>query len=183
MSDDLSTVRSWLSGTFSNREQAMAQPAWFIPVRLRYLPVDHLFASGVGWFTEQMSEHLGEPYRSRVLHLLDQPLRFENYRLKDQKVWAGAAFDPPRLAQLAADDLILLPGCTIFLERTAAGYSGRMAEGRGCRLSAEDTSYVLIEFELSEDCFLTLDRGFDLVSDAQTWGSRAGAYCYRKLPV
>jgi hypothetical protein len=177
----LETLRSWLPGIYSNRAQAHADPAWFIPVRLWYVLVDQLFATGVGFFTEQVSEHTpNQPYRSRVLQLLDQPLRLENYRLRDQDRWSGAAQDPTRLARLTLQDLIYLPDCTISLTQEANRYMGKIA-GKGCRLSPESTSYVQIEFELTARTFISLDRGFDCATDAQVWGTKAGPYHYQKM--
>jgi CpeT protein len=178
-SDDLCTIRDWLAGTYSNRQQAMAEPVWFIPVTLWYIPVEGLFSEGVGFFTEQVNEHAPQPYRTRVLQLLGNPLRLENYRLKDQAAWAGAAQSTERLQTLAPDDLELLPGCTIELERKDSRCFGTMKKGQ-CRLSPDSTSYVQIEFELTDTALITLDQGFDLATNAQVWGSKGGAYHYLK---
>jgi CpeT protein len=181
MVSDLSTIRHWLAGTYSNRQQAMAEPVWFIPVTLWYVLVEGLFSEGVGFFTEQVNEHTPEqPYRTRVLQLLENPLRLENYRLKDQAAWAGAATKTGRLQTLSPDDLELLPGCTIELQCKDNRYFGTMKEGQGCRLSPDSTSYVRIEFELTDTALITLDRGFDLVTNTQVWGSKGGAYHYLK---
>lgn len=184
VSTDLQTVREWLAGVYSNRQQAMDQPVWFTPVRLWYIPVQGLFSGGMGFFTEQVNEHTpDQPYRARVLHLTDHegPLRFENYRFKEQQAWAGAARAPERLSDLSTRVLEYLPGCTIYLESKENGFSAKMRAGSGCRLSAESSSYVEISFELTSTAFITLDRGFDLTTGEQVWGSRAGAYHYVKL--
>lgn len=182
MSDDLETIRTWLAGTFSSRAQAMEQPIWFIPVRLWYIPVDQLFETGIGFFTEQTSEHLpNAAYRSRVLQLLSDPLRLENYKLKDQKVWAGSASDPERLKALTLSDLTHLPGCRILLRKEQNTYHGQMANAKACRIAETDRSYVHIDFSLSETRFLTLDQGFDCETGTQTWGSRSGPYQYIKI--
>jgi CpeT protein len=181
MPTDLETIRTWLSGTFSSRAQAMEQPVWFIPVRLWYIPVDHLFETGIGFFAEQTSEHLNSPYRSRVLQLLSDPLRLENYRFKDQKAWAGSATHPERLKTLALSDLVHLPGCRILLSKVGETYQGEMADATRCRIAETDESYVRIEFSLDKTCFLTLDQGFNCETGAQTWGSRSGPYQYMKI--
>jgi CpeT protein len=175
------TIRHWLAGTYSNRQQAMAEPVWFIPVTLWYVPVDGLFPEGVGFFTEQVNEHTpDQPYRTRVLRLMENPLRFENYRLQDQAAWAGASKDPERLSSLTSEHLELLSGCTIYLEQKDNRYLGTMKEGQGCRLSPDSTSCIQIEFELTDTAFITLDRGFDLTTNAQVWGSKGGPYHYLK---
>ncbi|AGY57813.1 chromophore lyase CpcT/CpeT [Gloeobacter kilaueensis] len=177
----MQTVRDWLVGTYTSREQAMAQPVWFIPVRLWYVAVDGLFDEGIGFFTEQANEHDPDRiYRSRVLQLLEEPLRFENYRLIDQDRWLGAATDPEHLARLRRSDCEPLPGCAIYLERQGDAFRGRMKPGGACRLRSADTSYIEIELELREGVFLTLDRGFDSATGEQTWGSLGGPYRYIK---
>jgi CpeT protein len=177
---DMQTCATWLAGTYTNRAQAMAEPVWFIPVTLWYVLVPGLFTEGVSFFTEQVNEHEPAlPYRSRVVRLQDAPLRLENYRLREQSSWAGAACDPSTLRRLTAADLIHLPNCAIDLTMQAGAFQGKMAEPKGCRLTP--TSYVQIEFTLTATTFVTLDRGFDVVSGEQLWGSRAGAYRYQKI--
>ncbi len=180
-SRDWETVRTWLAGTYSNRAQAMDQPVWFIPVTLWYVPLPELFAEGWGFFTEQVNQHTPrEFYRSRVLQLLDHPLRLENYRLQDQQAWMGASQDAARWAQLSATDLEHLPGCTINLTPEAEGYRGRMS-GLNCRLTPDSTQAIEIDFLLTATALITLDRGIDIQTGEQTWGSRMGPYHYLKL--
>lgn len=175
-------VARWLAGTFSNREQALDQPVWFIPVTLWYVPLPHLFAEGLGFFTEQVNQHRPQEfYRSRVLQLLDQPLRLENYRLRDQKAWAGASRDPDKLAHLRQEDVIWLPDCTIWLTVAADHIHGAMDPQRECCLSPDADTRIEIEFDLYPDGLYTLDRGFKRGSREQVWGSRAGAYRYQRV--
>jgi len=175
-------VAQWLPGTYSNREQALEQPVWFIPVTLWYVPLPHLFESGLGFFTEQVNQHRPQEfYRSRVLQLLDHPLRLENYRLREQGAWAGASQDPQRLAQLRQQDLIFLPNCTLWLTMAEDHIHGAMDPQRECCLSDDADSRIEITFDLYADAFHTLDRGFQRQSGEQVWGSRAGPYRYRRV--
>ncbi|GAB4210777.1 MAG: chromophore lyase CpcT/CpeT [Synechococcales cyanobacterium] len=179
---DLQRVQHWLAGVYSNREQALDQPVWFIPVQLWYIPVPTLFAEGMGFFTEQIQQpRPDEFYRSRVLHLLDYPLRLENYRLREQSRWAGASRDPHVLAHLRPEDLIGLPSCTLYLTVEADRIHGAMDPQQECCLSPDADSRIEIEFDLFADAFHTLDRGFKRDSQEQVWGSRAGAYRYQRL--
>ncbi|MEN9224225.1 MAG: chromophore lyase CpcT/CpeT [Thermostichus sp. HHBFW_bins_43] len=178
---DLCTLASWLAGYYSNRAQAMAEPVWFVPVSLWYVRLPDVFSQGIGFFTEQFNQHTpGRFYRSRVLQLLADPLRIENYKLLDQTAWAGASQDPQRLAQLSLADVEHLPGCRILVQKRPDCYHGEMLPGGGCRLNPGDNSYIHIEFDLTSTEFITWDRGFDVNTGQQTWGSRAGPYRYRK---
>lgn len=179
---DLERVQAWLAGTYSNRQQAMAQPVWFVPVTLWYIPLPHLFDQGVGFFTEQINEHFPETfYRSRVLQLLPHPLRLENYKLRHQQTWLGASQDPIWLGRLTQADLELLPGCTLFLDRQDDGsFYGEMAPDAICKLTPDGHTLIEIEFELTATTFTTLDRGIDEKTGEQTWGSMAGPYRYIK---
>jgi CpeT protein len=178
---DLHTLANWLEGYYSNRTQAMAEPVWFVPVSLWYVRLPHLFSEGIGFFTEQFNQHTpGQFYRSRVLQVLGDPLRIENYKLRDQAAWAGASQDPQRLAQLSLADLEHLPGCRILVEKRPDCYHGEMLPGGECRLNPGDSTYIHIEFDLTPSEFITWDRGFDAATGQQTWGSRAGPYRYQK---
>ncbi len=178
---ELETIRTWLAGIYTNRQQAQADPVWYIPVTLWYVPLESLFKEGVGFFTEQINEHFPEKfYRSRVLQLVADPLRLENYQLINQATWLGASQDQHRLSQLTLDDLNWLPGCRIHLEKRDDHYHGQMEPGLKCKLTAEATSAIEIEFDLSATTFITLDRGIDLQTQQQTWGSKAGPYHYIK---
>lgn len=178
---DVETIQSWLSGVYTNQEQARQDPVFYIPVTLWYVPVLHVFPTGVGFFTEQINQHFPETfYRSRVLHLLTDPLRFENYKFKEQARWAGASQDPDRLSQIQVGVMERLNGCTIFLEQRDGSYHGKMQPGLGCKLSPEADSAVEIEFDLTPTAFITMDRGIHLQTGEQTWGSKAGPYHYLK---
>ncbi len=185
MTPTFTKVSNWLPGTYSNRDQAHAEPVWFIPVTLWYVALPDLFREGLGFFTEQVADHSPQsPYRSRVLHLVEHEgaVVLENYRLLDQAAWAGSARVPDRLAQLTLADLILLPGCLMDLQDQGPRIHGVMPGSTSCLLNPESTSYIQISFDLTEHTFFTLDRGFDRTTNAQVWGSRAGAYEYHKLP-
>ncbi len=179
---DVERISVWLAGSYSNRQQAMDQAVWFIPVSLWYLRLPYLFSDGIGFFTEQVNQHHPDQfYRSRVLCLRSEPLRFDNYKLRDQSHWAGASQDPEHLQHLRGEDLEGLPGCTIWLDLQPDRCFGKMTPGSGCRLTANSQTYVHIEFELTPTCFITLDRGFRIDTGEQVWGSRAGPYHYLKL--
>jgi hypothetical protein len=174
-------VIHWLEGTYSNREQALEDPVWYIPVTLWYVKLPGLFEQGMGFFTEQVNQHTPQAfYRSRVLQLMRDPLRLENYKLKDQAAWAGASQQAERLGQLTPTDLDLLPDCTIYLTPNADQIEGRMNPGHRCKLNPTDRVAIEISFELYADRFLTLDRGIDIATGRQTWGSKLGSYDYRK---
>jgi CpeT protein len=181
-STEAERVAAWLAGTFSNRDQAMADPVWYSPVTLWYVRLPSLFEQGIGFFAEQVNQHTPQQYyRSRVVQVLEDPLRLENYKLRHQSAWAGAAQDPAKLAQLSPADLELLIDCTIGLTDHEDHFRGQMSPGHPCRLNPEDPVAIEIGFDLYPDRFLTLDRGIEIATGKQTWGSRFGPYDYRKL--
>lgn len=177
----LEMVATWLAGTYSNREQAMEDPVWYIPVTLWYVPVPRLFSTGLGFFTEQVNQHTPTNYyRSRVLHLLPDPWRLENYKLLDQPAWAGASQNAEHLRRLTSGDCTKLEHCTIFLDPRQDHVHGSMQPGRRCQLNPGDPAAVEITFDLYPHRFLTLDRGINISTGEQTWGSRYGPYDYSK---
>lgn len=179
---DLEIVAAWLAGTYSNRQQALDQPVWFIPVTLWYVPLPQLFDRGLGFFTEQINQHFPDQfYRSRALQLLEDPLRLENYKLIDQSAWLGASQDRQQLEQLKPEDLEWLPECTLMLEHREMIVYGSMRPQAACKLTPDSTTVIQIEFELTATTFTTLDRGLNETTGQQVWGSSAGPYRYLKV--
>ncbi len=181
-STEAERVAAWLAGTYSNRDQAMADPVWYVPVTLWYVRLPSLFDQGIGFFTEQVNQHTPQQYyRSRVVQVLEDPLRLESHKLRHPSAWAGAAQDPVKLAQLSPVDLELLVDCTLTLTDHGDHFRGQMSPGHPCRLNPGDAVAIEICFDLYPNRFLTLDRGIEIATGKQTWGSRSGPYDYRKL--
>ncbi|MCY7331954.1 MAG: chromophore lyase CpcT/CpeT, partial [Pseudanabaena sp. CAN_BIN31] len=71
-SNQLLTLTSWMAGEFSNREQALDQPIWFVNLVWWQRPIPHEIFGGVTLFAEQANILKSDrPYRQRILQFIE----------------------------------------------------------------------------------------------------------------
>ncbi len=181
---DLRTLARWMSADFSNQEQAFANPPLYAHIRVcvRPLPLAHWGEPVL--FLEQAYDYLlTHPYRLRVfkLKVVGEQIELENYKVKNEEKFFGAAREPEKLKTLTADDLEKLPGCDMIVTWTGKSYKGIVKPGKNCIVVRKDrTTYLENSFEVSEEGLISLDRGYDLETDELVWGSIAGAFHFRR---
>ncbi len=187
----LRQVAAALAGEFDNRSQSLADPAWYLHLRLwqRPLPLN-LFGEGYGLFLEQISVTSGQPpYRQRILHLTTKAggLWGQYYALADPSTYLGGATQPDRLVGLTRDQLVALPTCGLVIERQADGqtYSARLPDDSLCTFTANGiTTYVRLAFDIGPESaapgsplvFQMNDRGIDPDTGKTTWGPKMGPF-------
>ncbi|MGB3200929.1 MAG: chromophore lyase CpcT/CpeT [Nodosilinea sp.] len=184
-----------LAGEFDNRPQSLADPVWYLHLRLWQRPLPQsLFGSGYGLFIEQISVTSGQPpYRQRILHLTtkDNGLWGQYYALQDPIAYQGGATHPDRLASLNRAALLALPTCGVAIERQPDGqtYRARLPGDSLCTFSANGvTSYVRLAFDIGPESpapgsplvFQMNDRGIDPETGKTTWGPKLGPFCLVK---
>ncbi|MDB9375822.1 chromophore lyase CpcT/CpeT [Nodularia sphaerocarpa] len=177
---DITTLARWMAADFSNQAQAYENPPFFAHIRvcMRPLPVEVL--SGVSLFVEQAYDYmLNDPYRVRVLKLVNAGDRIQivNYTVKQEESFYGASRDLERLKTLTSDRLEELPGCNMTVEWVGNSFKGKVEPGKGCIVFRKgQKTYLDSEFEISEERFISLDRGRDLETNEHIWGSVAGPF-------
>ncbi|MFN7467016.1 MAG: chromophore lyase CpcT/CpeT [Pseudanabaena sp.] len=183
---DVYTLAQWLAGDHSNWEQAIDNPPFFAHIRvgIRALP-NPITDDGVWLFLEQAYDYeINHPYRTAVLHLIFQNDRIEmiNYRLKNAETFFGASRDLDRLKVLDINAIEQLQGCTQWVDRTdQQTFKGAVEPGKKCCINRKGVdTYLAIEFEVTENTYSSLDRGYDIVTDERVWGSIAGAFQFVK---
>jgi hypothetical protein len=183
-STDITTLARWLAADFSNQAQAFENPPFFAHIRVFMRPLPLELLSGVSFLVEQAYDYLlNSPYRVRVLKLLvnGDRIEIENYNLKNPESFYGATRDLTKLSTLKAEDLEKLPGCNMVVEWTGHSFKGEVEPGKGCRIFRKGkTTYLDSSFEIDEETFISLDRGFDLDSNEQVWGSVAGPFVFKR---
>jgi CpeT/CpcT family (DUF1001) len=180
---DISTLVRWMAGDFSNQEQAIDNPPFFAHIRVCMRPLPKGFLPGVCLFLEQAYDFaLNQPYRLRVLEFLPQgdKILLHNHSLSEGERFFGISRNPERLHEIAPQDIVEMPGCSMNVEWTGHSFIGRI-QGKGCKVNwkGQDT-YLDNEFEISADKLLSLDRGRDPVTDERVWGSIAGPFHFSR---
>ncbi|QIR38324.1 chorismate-binding protein [Tolypothrix sp. PCC 7910] len=179
-STDIATLARWMAADFSNQEQAFENPPLYAHIRVCMRPLPVEFLSGASLFLEQAYDYaLYDPYRLRVLKLVTvgDRIHIENYTVKEEKNFYGASRDLEKLATLKIDDIEKLPGCDMIVEWTGNSFKGKVEPGKGCIVFRKgQKTYLDNEFEITEETFMSLDRGRDPETDEHLWGSVAGPF-------
>lgn len=173
----------WLAGSFSNRQQAFENPPLYGHIMVRMRPVPHL-APGSLLLEQAYAVAPEQPYRVRVLRPVlsgEGRLQIENYAIQqDHRFWC-AVEDSARLAELQADDLIPLVGCTYWVEPRGEGFFGAVEPGCGCMVQRNGVdTYLVSEFLLTQAEMQTIDRGHDPSTHEHIWGSIAGVFRFQR---
>jgi hypothetical protein len=191
-SPELVALAQYLCGEFENREQAIAEPARYVHLRLWQRPVPLFQHDSLTLFAEQASiVNLNNPYRPRVMRLQAVPsnpnqLQVQYYRVKSPETVRGAGQDATLLKTLALDDVDLLPGCTLnvtCLPLAAQGYhfhASLLPEARCCFTYQGEIRQVSLGFEATPDEFLSYDKGIDTTTGQAIWGALWGPFKFVK---
>ena len=70
LSPDLIALGKYLAGEFDNQEQALAEPVWYVHLRMWLRPIDLFPEDSITLFAEQANIiNLDRPYRQRIMRL------------------------------------------------------------------------------------------------------------------
>ena len=188
----LSTIKEYLAGEFENKQQAMAEPAWFVHLRMWHRPLSLFQEDSLTLFAEQANIlKIEQPYRQRIMRVTpsegDASFQVQYYMLKDPTAWCGAARNHTLLNSLTPEQLDILPGCLlkVDIENLAANQYKLIAKpipNRRCTFNyAGNTIEVSLGFEATQTEFFSYDKGIDSATGKATWGAILGPYRYTKL--
>ncbi|MGI0485109.1 chromophore lyase CpcT/CpeT [Pantanalinema rosaneae CENA516] len=188
----LLTLANYLAGEFDNREQAIADPTWYVPLRLWQRPVALFTDDSLALFAEQANVVTPDyPYRQRLLRLCQPPgqeesLQVQYYAFNDPDAFKGAGANPERLAALTPDQLELLPGCRLEvavdpLSPTTYWFTATLPAAARCCFSYQgELRQVSLGFAASPDILLSYDKGVDPETGQGLWGALMGPYQFVK---
>ncbi len=182
---DLITLGRYLAGVFDNKEQAIADPTWYVPLHLWLRPMAVFLEDSITLFIEQANTLTpDQPYRQRVLRLQATPtgtLQGQFYALTDFTAWKGAGRDRNLLAQITPDHLEFLPTCLLSITIAGNGFAAALPTDSLCHFTYQGkTGHVSLGFQAYENEFLSYDKGMDPVTNQPLWGAIMGPLCFKK---
>jgi hypothetical protein len=185
ISKQLIQLLSWMVGEFSNREQSLAQPAWFVNLLWWQRPIPLHILGTMAIFAEQANAMQGDrTYRQRILQFIetDDKIQVKYWGFKDPSAWVGAAKSRDRLNQITIDDIEPLSGCLLDLDFEQGCYRATMPQNAKCCFQyMNETRQVILGFEVTEKYFRSGDRGVDPNTGAAIWGAMMGFYEFQKV--
>lgn len=187
ISQELQTLAQYITGEFDNREQAAAEPAWYVHLRLWQVPIPLFTENSITLFAEQANiVSLERPYRPRLIRLQQQQdIQVQYYMPKNPSFVNGAASNPALLETLTADHFELLSGCllNVKVEHLADGevFTATLPPDAQCCFNyGGETRQVSLGFTATKDEFLSYDKGIDSTTGKALWGAILGPFRFRK---
>ncbi|MFN6516594.1 MAG: chromophore lyase CpcT/CpeT [Nostoc sp. CreGUA01] len=183
-SSDLLTLACWMAGDFSNQKQSFANPQLYAHIHIFFRPLPFEFFSAIGFYSEQVYDHdLWTPYRQGVHKLVDlgDRIYIENYSLKDPILYAGAGRDLDILKTITPKSIERRYNCSMVFVREGEMFRGSVEPGNQCLIPRNGRqTYLVSEVELTEQTWISLDKGMDIQTHEQIWGSTAGPLRFEK---
>ena len=184
MSDSL-LLAQWMAGDFSNHKQAAAEPQHYAHIRIFFRPLPFEFFNAIGFYSEQVYDYdLWTPYRQGVHKLVDRGADsyIENYSLKDAMLYAGAAREPDILKTISHDCLERRCNCSMIFHREGEMFRGQVEPGNQCFVERNGTkTYLISDVEITENTWVSLDKGMDINTHEKLWGSAFGMLRFEKI--
>ncbi len=182
-SNDLVTLARWMAGDFSNYKQAYENPKDFAHIHVFFRPLPFEFFSGIGLYSEQVYDYdLWTPYRQGVHRLVDEGDRIyiENYGLKNPMLYAGSGRDLNILRTITPDCIERRYNCSMVFTRESDRFVGAV-EGNMCFIEKNGCQTYLDSYvEITETTWVGLDKGMDVNTHQQVWGSTFGPLRFEK---
>lgn len=181
---NLITLASWMAGDFSNQKQSFEHPQLYAHIRIFWRPLPFEFFAGIGFYSEQVYDYnLWSPYRQGVHRFVDQgeQIYIENYSLQDPILYAGAARNLDILKTITPDCIERRNHCSMIFRRDGEMFRGNVEPGNQCLIDRNGCqTYLISEVELTEQTWVSLDRGMDINTHEQIWGSTTGPLRFEK---
>ncbi len=173
-----------MAGDFCNRQQSQVDPKTYAHIRIFFRPLPWEFFSGIGFYSEQVYDYdLWSPYRQGVHRLVDQGDRIyiENYSLKDAELYAGSGHNRDILLTIPPKAIARRKNCSMVFTKVGEVFQGRVEPGNNCLIERKGVqTYLVSEVELTEKTWVSWDRGMDINTHQQIWGSAAGPLKFKK---
>jgi CpeT protein len=181
---DFLTLAQWMAGDFSNQKQSYANPQCYAHIHVFFRPLPVEFFGGIGFYSEQVYDYdFWSPYRQGIHRLVDQGDRIyiENYGLKDAIRFAGAARELSILQTITPESIERRYNCSMVFQRHGERFLGAVEPGNQCFVVKNgQQTYLVADVEITATTWISLDKGMDVNTHEQAWGSQFGPLCFEK---
>lgn len=173
-----------MAGDFCNRQQSDADPKNYAHIRIFFRPLPWEFFSGIGFYSEQVYDYnLWSPYRQGIHRLVDQGDRvyIENYSINEAENYAGSGHNRDILLTIPSDGIERRHNCSMVFTKEEEMFRGSVEPGNKCLIHRKGVNTYLVSLvELTETTWVSWDRGMDIDSHEQIWGSAIGPLKFKK---
>ena len=180
----LNDLARLMAGDFCNFQQSQADPKNYAHIRIFFRPLPWNFFSGIGFYSEQVYDYdLWSPYRQGVHRLIDrgEDVYIENYSLKNPELYAGSGHNRDILLTIPPDDIERRYNCSMVFKKEGEMFRGSVEPGNKCLIHRKGVeTYLVSTVELTKTTWVSWDRGMDIGTGKQIWGSAKGPLKFEK---
>jgi hypothetical protein len=186
---EIVTLGQQLAGFYDNREQAMAEPIWYVSLQAWWRPVPLFQADSITLFGEQANIlQADRPYRQRLLRLSapEGNLQAQFYQFQQPDLVLGAGTKAELVEAIVAAEIQPLSTGILTVHPTPIGFSAHPNPGERCHFSFRDRQGVekqgLVElgFEVMPEQWHSYDKGINPETGQAIWGAMMGPYKFIK---
>jgi CpeT protein len=173
-----------MAGDFSNYQQAENNPRDYAHLRVFFRPLPWDFFSAIGFYSEQSHDYdLWTPYRQGIHRLIDRGdhIYIENYSLQDAMLYAGAGHNQDILKTISPQCIERRYNCSMVFRQQENIFRGEVEPGNKCLINRDGKeTYLVSDVEITENTWVSWDRGMDIETKEQVWGSAKGPLQFEK---
>jgi CpeT protein len=147
----------YFKGYFNNQKQAFSYPSKFALIELYHEKLDdHKFK------IKQKYSISDTPYRESIIKIIenDNFLLLKNYK---------------------NDGETEINGCDVLVFEKEGEFLGKNISNQCIIKNQGKDTYLVTESILGEGYYKVVDKGYDLYTNDQVWGSYNGFFCFNKL--
>jgi CpeT protein len=147
----------YFNGYFNNQKQAYSYPSKFALIELYHEKLDNY-----KFRVKQKYSISDTPYRESIIKIIenDNFLLLKNYK---------------------NDGETELNGCDVLVFEKEGEFLGKNISNQCIIKNQGRDTYLVTESILGEGYYKVVDKGYDLYTNDQVWGSYNGFFCFNKL--
>ena len=177
-----------IAGIYDNFDQSQENPKDFARINIIFRPLPWTIFNGPGFYSEQHYDYAPwSPYRQGIHRLITHKNEsdvfiMENFGFANPERLAGSGRNPELLHSLKKDSLKSRCGCAMHFKIKKDGhYIGSVEPGNKCMIPRDgQLTYLVSEVEVTEESWVSRDRGYDPDTNKQIWGSEHGQLIFKK---
>jgi hypothetical protein len=178
-----------LAGRYDNREQAMADPAWYVGLQAWWRPVPLFLEDSVTLFAEQANAlNPDRPYRQRLMriYVLDGNFQAQFYQFTQPNLVLGAGENADLVSAIVGAEITRLSTGVLPIQPDGNGFSAQPHPGDRCSFSfpdgqgGEKIGQVELGFAVMPGEWHSYDKGINPETGQAIWGAMMGPYRFSK---
>lgn len=192
MTPELSILGGYLAGEFDNGQQALANPAWIVHLRLWKRPVPLFTGNSITLFAEQANMlNPEQPYRPRILRLSQRDkfahIDVQYYMLRNINKFLGGGSNPELLKKITPEDIEALPGCSLLIQTQTNNFNKYQftttnPNKKPCSFTYKGKIYCIsLGFKATLGELEIYDKGINPKTGKGTWGALMEPFRFKKL--